>query len=121
MINYPHIGMNILQMPKKTRQKRIKIFRTKGEFDFIEERVKELGKTDWHFYMRCELHKLEKKFNECPNCITPAEGEKVEKVHYVSDETYDMLLKLAKVMDKTPSLIVDEFIIMPLLRPVETA
>lgn len=109
-------------MAKKPRQKRIKIFRTEGEFKFLESKVKELGKTDWHFYLRCELHKLQKKFNECPSCITPAEGgEKIEKVHYVSDDTYAMLQELATLMDKTPSVIVDEFIIMPLLRPAETA
>ncbi len=104
------------------KNKRIKIHRTEGEFIALDRIVKELGKPDLNTYLRSEIYKLEKEIKRCPECVTEAKGGvKQDRVHYISDDTYAVLLSISRRMQKPIASIIDDFIINPLLqgRPIE--
>ncbi len=101
----------------KTQKKRIKIYRTEGEFEEMNLKIKSSGKTDLNYYLRSEIYKLERNFEKSPTTLTAASGEKVYKVHYIEEKSYQILLKLSIIMKKPISSIVDELIISPLLTP----
>lgn len=108
----------MLEHPKsvKMAQKRIFIRRTQGEIDTINKRVSELGK-DMNMYLRSEICKLNKKFAECPESVTPATGTKEQYSFYVSEHSYDTLNRIATRMQRPISTVFDELLISPLLRP----
>lgn len=97
--------------------KRIYIQRTAGEWNVINEEVKKLGKQDLHTYLHCGISRLKRIYQECPDCITPAQGEITQKSHQLPDELYEILEKLSQKMKKPISSIVDDLLITPLLRP----
>lgn len=99
-------------------RKKIKIRRTKTEFVIIDKKVKELGKTDLSSFLRGEIYKLEKKFYHSPDLITRGDGcKKMERVHYIDEDTYNVLHKISLRMRKPVSSIIDDFFITPLLLP----
>lgn len=91
---------------------RIRIQRTEGEW---EEVFSQIGSPDLNRYLQKEIEKLRKKFTECKECVTYAEGAKIEKCHYTKDDSYEFLNEVAKIMKKPVSTVVDELIINPLL------
>jgi hypothetical protein len=101
-------------------QKRIFIRRTQGEIDAINKRVSELGK-DMNMYLRSEICKLNKKFEECPESVTPATGKKDQFSFYVSEYSYNTLNRIAVKMQRPISTVFDELLISPLLRPETTS
>lgn len=120
LLNYlcPIFGiLNAGILNNSSKQNRIKITRTSGEFILIDETVKASGKPDMNTYLRFEIRKLTKQFNICPECVIAASGEKIEKVHYVPKEEYAVLLKISDIMKKPISSIIDDFFICPLLAP----
>jgi hypothetical protein len=98
-------------------QKRVFIVRTEGELNAIDVRISELGKSDMAAYIRSEIKKVGTKFNECPFCITPAEGDKKQKAFYISNDSYQILKQLSEKMKKPISSVFDELFIIPLLLP----
>lgn len=97
---------------------RIKIIRTPGEMEYLQQQMKALGRQSLDKYLRTEIRKLEKKFLECPGCVTPAYGnKKKEFVLYVPDDTYSILNKISLIMQKPISSVIDDFFIVPLLLP----
>lgn len=97
--------------------KRVVISRTEGEWEEIDRRLKDLGKSNLNSYLRCEISKLQKRFEECPSCITPAHGKQIIKQHRVSDAVYDDLCQLSKIMNQPISSMIEDFFIVPLLLP----
>lgn len=98
-------------------QKRVFVVRTEGELNAIDVRILELGKIDMAAYIRSEIKKVGVLFNECPLCITPADGEKKEKAFYISNESYEILRQLSDKMKRPISSVFDELFITPLLMP----
>lgn len=97
---------------------RITIWRMPEEFEVIDTKIKELGKSDLNCFLRGEIRKLEKTFRNCPLCITHAKGgDKIQKFHYIEQSSYEALSTISDLMDKPISSIIDDFIISPLLRP----
>lgn len=95
--------------------KRILISRTEGEWRYIMKAVKATGSTNIDSFLRKEITKLGKRFEECPDCVSPAEGEKQKRCYRISDEAHSFLSAASKVMNKPISTIVDELIINPIL------
>lgn len=95
--------------------KKINVSRTNGEWEAIEAKIKELGKKDVNSYLRCEIYKLKKRFDENPISITSADGIIKIKQYYMPDTTYDTIKLIALKMKKPVATVVDEFIINPLL------
>lgn len=104
-------------MKRITKTARISITRTQGEWDKINRRVIELGKPDLNTYLRSQIFKLQRKFDECPKCITPAEGIMIQKKHYIPETAIETLFTIALKMKKPVGEIIDELIINPLLLP----
>ena len=109
---------------QKKRDTRLLIKKTEGEWQLIEKKLKELpGREDVTFntYMRTEARKMLKKFDQCPNCITPAKGDIKEKRPRVTDETYEKLQIIADRMKINVCDVIEDFIINPLLqgRPLD--
>lgn len=98
-------------------KKRIFLTRTEGEWASIKKKVKTYGKSSFTAHLRCEIHKLKLQFEECSECITPAEGEMIKKEYSIPEDIAPMLTFLSVKMKKPISTIVDEFVIMPLLSP----
>src|ERR1700722_2968743 len=99
-------------------KQRIKIRRTPTEFILINEKIKLLGKKDLNYFLRCEIRKLTKKYYDDPESITRADGNnKINKVHYVDEGDYNVLVEISGKMKKPVSAIIDDFFISPLLLP----
>ena len=97
--------------------KRIKVTKTQAEWDLLNQRVKESGKRDFNTFMYVKLRELNTKFNQCPECVTVANGGvKIEKVHYISPDVYKTLTLIAFKMGVSPSTVVDKIILTPLLK-----
>jgi hypothetical protein len=97
--------------------KRVKLYRTPGEWRIIEAKMKEAGKSDFGSFMRSEINKITSKYAECPLCVTVAEGDKTEKACPLTDLSYDVLKEISTRMQKPIASIIDDFIIAPLLMP----
>lgn len=96
-----------------SNSRKIKVARTEGEWAYVMKCAGASG--DINSFLRREIEKLRKKFKECPKCVTMADGDKEEKVHYLADESYNFLIAVSKIMKKPPATVVDELIINPLL------
>lgn len=97
--------------------RRITIKRTAGEYRHIEDVLKKIGRQDIKKYIRAELRKILREFEDCPECITVANGKRTEKVIYVDNDIYSMLVSLSTIVKKPVNSIVDDLIIVPLLLP----
>jgi hypothetical protein len=98
--------------------KQIIISKTKGEWAYIQEKLLELGsKTTLASYITCESKKLHEKFKECPDCISPASGERIENRPYIPITTYQKLEPIALKMGIPVSAVIDRLIISPILLP----
>lgn len=97
--------------------RRIKLYRTAAEWEIIRDRIKETGKSELNAYIRSEINKIMIKYNECPLCVTPAKGNKKQKVYCINPEAYEMFQEISKKMGKPVASIIDDFIIAPLLIP----
>lgn len=112
-----NLGYNFELMTKISRNK-VSIYKSKEEFKIMDERVKMLCKPDLNTYLRGEIHKLLKRFNEYPDLIIKCGDEKkIGRAHYIQDTTKDALLHLSVLMKKPVSAIIDDYIITPLLSP----
>jgi hypothetical protein len=100
----------------KPTVKSVSLSRTKGEWDYILSKVSERGKKNLSAYILSEINKLKNDFNDCPCCVTPASGIKIEKRPYISVNALAELEPLSIKMNKPISSIIDEFIIAPLLQ-----
>lgn len=119
----PSRDLNIAIKPEKNKgsriQPRVRIMRTEGEMIAIDKKIKELGKKDLHSYLYGEIAKLEKKFLENPKLITAATGKTKFFYHCVSPTTYNALKRIAALKDRSINSVVEDFIITPLLHPME--
>lgn len=95
--------------------KEIRLNHTIGEWQYLEELIKREKKCDLHNYLNREISRLKTKNEECPLCISPADGRKKSRKHRVPSEIYQGILQLSARMGKTPGTIIDEFILNPLL------
>lgn len=94
--------------------KRVKIKKTDGEWTAINKKIN--GRT-FSSYVNSRIQKLNDDFKKCPECITPASGNRIEKVHYVNPSVYESLTLISFKMGISASEVVDRFIINPLLQP----
>jgi hypothetical protein len=95
---------------------RLSLCRTEGEWDFIDAKIRGMGKTTFASFIHSEIKKLSTEFKECPNCITHAAGRKVERIPWISSVSLKELEDIAIIMQKPLSSVIQEFIIAPLLR-----
>jgi hypothetical protein len=95
--------------------KRIYLWRTEGEWEVLEAKIKELGKTSFSSYLRSEIPKLQAILNECPDCITPAKGERKEKIISITEESFNTIKEISEKMHTGMASVIDEFLITPLL------
>jgi hypothetical protein len=91
----------------------LRLKKTKAEWEFLERNnYKNLDR-----FLRSEIDKLVTKFNKCPNCISKAGGEPVEKRPRIHRTQYEQIEIIAKKMKISPSRVIDRLIIAPLLMP----
>lgn len=95
--------------------KPIHIGRTEGEWDIILAKIEKMGGKDLSAFIRSEVQKLLNNYNDCPECICKATGEKRYKRPYISTDSYNKLAVIAKKMRIPVSAIVNNFIVTPLL------
>ena len=92
------------------------IIKTQGEWNALNEKVQALGKSDLHSYMRCEISRLMILWEHCRVCVTPASGDRIKIRHHIPDDIAVKLTELSLIMKKSPSTIIDQLILMPLLQ-----
>jgi hypothetical protein len=97
--------------------RRVKLSRTVEEWELIEQRISESGKANFNAFMRSEINRIKIKYAECRLCVSPAEGKRKQKEHFLDEETYQMFQEIASRMQKPVASVIDDFIISPLLRP----
>jgi hypothetical protein len=97
--------------------KRIKLLRTVAEWQIIDRKIKESGKTNFNAFLRSEINRIKIMYSECKNCVTPAEGPRKQKVHSIDEQTYEMFEEISKRMQRPVASVIDDFIISPLLKP----
>lgn len=93
---------------------RVKLSRTRAEWKVIQGKM---TKRNLNSFIRCEVKKIAEKHNECPDCVTPAEGKRIAKRFEIDRETYAVFEEIAKKMHKPVASVIDDFIIVPLLTP----
>lgn len=98
---------------------RVLLYRTSAEWEAVKKRV---PKRNFNSFVRSEIKKIVQKYNECPLCVTPAQGvevdgEKKRKEILIDNESYVILKTIANSMQKPVAAVIDEFIIVPLLMP----
>lgn len=89
--------------------------RTVGEWEKIDEVVRESGKGDIGQYIRWKLAKMQKAYDECKECITPACGDRIRKEVPIYPSNHEMLSELSVKMKKPIDTVVNELIINPML------
>lgn len=94
--------------------KRISLQRTEGEWQKIEQILKDKG-IDWHSYIRRESSRLVNEHKACDVCVSPAEGEIDRRRHNIPIPMYEELSLLAARMGKDVGTVIDEFLLTPLL------
>jgi hypothetical protein len=99
------------------KEKRVVLFRTAGEWDLIEKKIRKMGKSDIHIYLNTNISRLKMGYNECRECVSSAQGELIRKSHIIPDHLYPYLQDMARLMQKPISTIVDDLLIAPLLTP----
>jgi hypothetical protein len=107
-------------MKNPIKQKKFKplvIQKTESEWSLILSKIEALGKKDLNGYVRSEVRKLTAEYERCPTAITCANGgSKKSRRPYIHEDSHKILQELSKKMKKPISSIVDEFIILPLLK-----
>lgn len=97
---------------------RIKVNKTKEEWELINKKILSSGKSNFHSFMQSKISELDNKFKKCEECVTPAtNGIKKERAHYVNSEMYRTLKLISIRMGISESTVIDRFIINPLLQP----
>lgn len=105
---------------KRTSTNRTQVYlqHTEGEWKEIENKLKRLGKTGgFHSHLHSEIYKMYAMYNECAECVSPADGDVVKVRHEIPEAVYPMLSQLSRKMKKPISTIIDELMVMPLLLP----
>lgn len=97
--------------------KRLVFTRTEGEWAEINKRIEEMDIGSLNNYLRSKIFLLNQKFNECPNCVTPASGAKKKIQYRIPDHLYPPLLALSEKMGRPISCIIEDIFIVPLLLP----
>jgi hypothetical protein len=95
--------------------KSVVIKKTEGEWEVIEKKIECLGRKNLSNFLRCEIIKLNRRFTECPNCVSPSSGEKVTKRPYIPITVYKDLEKIAIKMQVPVTVVIDRLIITPIL------
>jgi hypothetical protein len=104
-------------MERQYNYVRIPLTRTVGEWEEIERKLKDLGKSDIRSYLWGEISKLQKQFEECPPCVSSASGEKKTIQFCCPKAMYPLLVTMSRIMHRPIASIVDDFFIVPLLLP----
>lgn len=77
----------------------------------IEKKVK----NKLSFYLRSEIIKLKRCFDECEECLSRGRGEPIRRRPLITRVEYDMLIEMSKKLNMEPSEIIERFIIDPML------
>jgi len=96
---------------------KLSISKTNGEWISIEERLSELNyENDLPGFLRNRINALIKKHNDCPSCVTPADGSSpITKRPYIYRTQLPELEQIAKKMNIDISTLIDKLIISPLI------
>lgn len=95
--------------------KPLSISKTPSQWEVINKKILASGKKNMNCFLRAKIKELKKSFDECPPCYSHKKEEKKEKRPYVSIDQYEIIRRMAKKMKVHPSVVVDIFIIDPLL------
>lgn len=95
--------------------KKISLTLTDGEWDALQSKLVEMNKKDFGTYLRSEIPKVGTKFEECPECITPADGSKKQKGFFLTENSYTTIKLIAKKKQKSMASVIEDFFVTPLL------
>lgn len=101
----------------KNQYKWLSISKTEGEWEIIDQKIRLLNKSNLLSYLRSEVPKLQRKIEDCPECISNANGEIKERRPYIDKYQYETIKKIAVKMKVHPSVVIDRLLISPLLLP----
>jgi hypothetical protein len=96
--------------------KPIFLIKTEGEWDAIEDSIRNMGRRNFNNFVRTEVNKLAKAYEKCPECITKASGKQLIKRPKIPMESFEKIEMIARKMNVAPSTVIDILIIHPLLQ-----
>lgn len=99
------------------KQLKVRVNKTEGEWEIINQKIKSSGKRDFNTFMQSRLSEIATRFNNSPESITNAAGRRIEKCHYVNPDIYKTLKLISFKMQISESTVVDKLIINPILHP----
>lgn len=89
------------------------ISRTKKEWETIEQKLSQIGKSDLASFINRKVYQLEKEYKKCPQCVCEIVEDRKQKKISVS---YPKVLQKISVKTGKPiSTVLDRLIIEPLL------
>jgi hypothetical protein len=97
--------------------RRVKLYRTEAEWAVIDKKIKDAGKANFNAFLRSEINRIKIMYGECRLCVSPADGNKKQKVYCIDEQTYKIFEEISKRMQKPIASVVDDFFIAPLLKP----
>lgn len=99
------------------RPKLISITRNESEWTMIHQRIKEEGKSNLNNYIVSAVNKLDQKVKENPECLPSFIGSNKRIRPQLPHATYQTLKNISEKTNCPIGIIIDEFIITPLLQP----
>lgn len=97
-------------------QKKIRVSRTFGEFEMLEEKCKRIHGISFKSYLIREMRKLSKEFNDNPSAVTHAYGKKISKDVWVNNQdVYNTIAQISSIMQTSMPAVINDFIVIPLI------
>lgn len=93
---------------------KVYITKTNKEWDAIDEKLSQLGKSDLRAFINRKISQLEKEYKKCPKCVCD-EINKGKKKKKISIPESKVIQKISVKTGKPMSAVLDRLIIDPLL------
>src|SRR5690348_10897883 len=100
--------MSQVNLPIVSTPPKLYIQLTEGEWERVDEKVRQMGKSDVHSYLRCKLSTLARLYNVCPPCVTNASGEIKKVRHHIPKDILPVLEQISLITQKPISTIVTQ-------------
>ncbi len=93
---------------------RIFLTRTQKEWELVENKLRQMNRSDINAFINSSICALEKEYSDCPEMVCFG-GNKSTKRFYVHPQTFEILSKISQVTGVHESTIVNKLIIEPLI------
>lgn len=94
---------------------RVSLSRTEKEWEVIDKRLQEMGRSDFTAYLVGRISLLERQYADNPNIVCTAVSRRIQKQPIIPEQYYKLLIKISVKTGFPISVVVDRLIIDPLL------